>query len=85
MPTITTEASELGFGGVLIQNLGTGDLYLGEEGVTTDNGYKISVGEAVAVGVRDQKLWAVATDDTDVRLLGRGTGVFTDMTIASTS
>ena len=75
MPTVTTTASALAATG-LIQNLGPDEIFLGESGVTSGNGFRVSSGEAVAVGNTNAALYAVSAGTSDVRFLGRATGIF---------
>jgi hypothetical protein len=76
MPTIETTSVSVGMFAQLIQNLGPDPIYVGESGVTTDTGLQVSAGRSVAVGSKDAEVFVVSDGTSDVRLLGRGLGVF---------
>lgn len=75
MPTITTTASPIASAS-LIQNLGPDTLYINEGSVTAQTGVRVSVGEALVVGTSNDTLYAVSDGSSDVRVLGRATGIF---------
>lgn len=75
MPSITDTAISLGSAGALIQNLGPDALYLGSHAVTTDDGIKVSVGEALTIGYTDSAVFGVSDGTSDVRVLRGGMGI----------
>lgn len=55
-------------GEVLIQNIGTGVLYVGAKNVSIANGIKVAVGASITVPAGYGSLWAIAeTSDADCR------------------
>jgi hypothetical protein len=74
MPSITTDVVSLRFSGGLIQNLGPDILYVGEQDDAADTGVQLSAGDAVAVG-DGLTYYGVSVGTSDVRLLGRATGI----------
>lgn len=76
MPSIGTTVLSIGSGPMLIQNLGDDDLYvLDESSVTIDTGVQLITGASVVVG-DGESFYAVSEGTSDVRILGRGTGIF---------
>lgn len=75
MATITTTASVVASNS-LIQNLGPDTLYVGEGSVSASTGIRVDVGKAIAIGTVNGTLYAVSAGSSDVRVLGRATGVF---------
>lgn len=75
MPSVGTTPVHIG-SGVLVQNLGPDDLYIGESTVTEANGVLLAAGVSVAVGY-GLSYYVVSSDTSDVRLLGGAVGVFT--------
>jgi hypothetical protein len=76
MPTIEETAVSIASAG-LIQNLGPDAVYIGGTAVTTETGFRVSSGEALAVGTATSMLYAVSDGTSDVRILNRATGIFT--------
>ena len=62
--------------GCLVQNLGPDTIYIGESDVSSGDGVTVLVNEAVAIGAFNRPVYAVSDGTSDVRLLGRGTGMF---------
>jgi hypothetical protein len=60
----------------LIQNLGPDPVYIGEGSVTLDSGVRLGVGESMTVGHSNGTLYIMSESSSDVRVLGRATGIF---------
>lgn len=73
--SVTTSAQPLGNGPMLIQNLGTGNVYVDENAsVTTDNGVKIASGGWMALGeAEDSERYIIGDAAADVRIIPNGT------------
>ena len=76
MPSVSSTPVDLGSGSVLIQNLGPGDLFLGDPGVTTETGFRISAGSSVTVGYSNSRFYVVSDSTSDARVLSAGSGFF---------
>lgn len=78
MATIGTTPTGLGTQAMLVQNLGTGILYVGGSDVSAANGVRIGPGEALAVDPTNAPgVWVVSDTTADVRTLTRGTSIST--------
>lgn len=75
MASVGTTAVHIG-SGLLVQNLGPDDLYIGESTVTEANGVFVAAGNSAAVGY-GLSYYVVSSGTSDVRVLGGGVGVFT--------
>ncbi len=73
---VTTTPHKLGSFGYLIQNLGPDDLYVGEESVDSDTGFKVPSGSAVTVGNTAWDVWVVSDGTSEVYTLGEGGGLY---------
>ena len=72
---ITTSAP-LGSGPRLIQNLGPDILYVQDvTPATTTDGVKVASGSSIVIG-GGESYYAVSAGKSDVRVLGRGLGIF---------
>lgn len=57
--------------GLVVMNLGSGDLYIGDANVTTANGIKLAAGASIPLGDFAGQLYGIATAGTlDVRWIG---------------
>lgn len=55
---------------VIVQNLGAGDLYLGNSNVTTSNGLEIGANTSLTLDVLDLgDIWVVSASTSDVRVV----------------
>jgi hypothetical protein len=73
--SVTTSAQPLGNGPMIIQNLGTGNVYVDENpNVTTGTGVKIASGGWMAVGeAEESERYIIGDGAADVRVLPNGT------------
>jgi len=62
--------------GCLVQNLGPDTITIGEANVSSGDGITILINEAIAIGNVNQPVYVISDGTSDVRLLGRGTGMF---------
>lgn len=77
MSTVATTAVLLGNGSCLIQNLGSGILYVGESSsVSASTGVKLASGVSVAMGAATAPIYGISDTSCDVRVLPRGQGIF---------
>ena len=77
MATVDDEtALVVGRGGCLVQNLGPGLLYIGEESVSESNGLQLGVGESVSLNISNTDFYVISDDTYDVRILSRGSGIY---------
>jgi hypothetical protein len=76
MANVTTEATGIGEGGFLIQNLGPDPVYIGFSGVTTSDGIEVASGVSLVMGETGETVYAVSIGTSDVRTLDRGEGLF---------
>jgi hypothetical protein len=54
----------------MIQNLGAGNAFIGNSGVTTSNGVRVASGEIMRMDVLDfGDIWVVSASTSDVRVL----------------
>jgi hypothetical protein len=75
MPTFNTTPSTVSAGG-LIQNLGPDALYITDGDDPENDGVRVEVDQAIAIGFANGVLTAVSDGESDVRILGRATGIF---------
>ena len=55
---------------VMVQNLGAGNAFIGNSGVTTTNGVRVASGELLRMDVLDfGDIWVVSASTSDVRVL----------------
>lgn len=75
MSTIATTPTALPSGVSLIQNLGPGNLYVGEGTVSTTTGVELPPDHTLTV-TGEGSMYAVSDSTSDVRTLEVGTGIF---------
>lgn len=73
---VTTTPHRLGSSGYLIQNQGPDALYVGEDDVDEDIGFRVLSGEAVAVGDTSWDIYVVSEGTSTVEILGKGEGLY---------
>lgn len=56
----------------LIRNPGPGTVYLGQEGVTTQNGFPLNINESLTLDLVNEGVYAIATVTTTIYVLRRG-------------
>jgi|GEM_PF-6580746 len=65
--TVGNTPVNLGEGAQLIQNLGTGTLYIGGADVATTTGVRVNAGEALVVGAGGGLCFGISDGSADVR------------------
>lgn len=74
---VTTTPVKLGSEAMLVQNLGSGAIYIAaDESVSSTTGYQVASGDAVGLGFSSMPWYVVSASTSDVRVLIRGSGVF---------
>ena len=76
MPTVEDMPVLLKPAARLIQNLGPDPIFVGEEGVTEDDGIQLLAGQGMSVSYTNYNLFMVSSGTADVRTLGQGDGIF---------